>query len=410
MSCRAKCRAMCRTKRISFASGVCAILLAMAALPAAADIVIDLGRGPVTVHVPPSYDPQIPTPLVFLLHGYGASGALQESYFQFLPLADEFGLIYLYPDGTIDGGGNRFWNATDACCNFYGSTVDDSGYLLALVDEIKAQLNVDPRRVYFTGHSNGGFMSYRMACDHPETIAAIASLAGATFYDPADCSPASPVHVLQIHGTADTVVLYEGGTFEVPYPGAVETVEQWAQFGGCADLGIVTPPPLDLDAGIPGDETTVYRYDTDCAPNGSAELWSIEGGSHSPNLSDDFAPLILEFLLNHPKADPAAVGDEWVTTASITGSMLISTTPNPFHLETRLRYRLAEPSAVILTVRDVTGRTVRTLASAGEQAAGDHEIVWNGRGDDGTTVASGIYVVSLEGGRRSVLQRLILVR
>lgn len=395
---------------VTLAIGVCGILLAAMAPPAAADIVIDLGRGPVTVHVPPSYDPEVPTPLLFLLHGYGANGAAQESYFQFLPLADEYGLIYLYPNGTVDNGGSRFWNATDACCNFYGSAVDDSGYLLALVDEIKAQLNVDPLRVFFTGHSNGGFMSYRMACDHPETIAAIASLAGATFYDPADCSPASPVHVLQIHGTADTVVLYEGGVFQVPYPGAVETVEQWAQFGGCEIFGVVTPPPLDLDAGIPGDETTVYRYDTDCHPNGSAELWSIEGGSHSPYLSDNFAPLVLEFLLDHPKVDPAAVDTDWVPNTSTAGSMVLSTMPNPFHLDTRLRYRLTEASPVLLTVRDVTGRAVRTLRSGEEQAAGDHELVWDGRGEDGVPLSSGIYFVSLDGSRQSALKRLILVR
>ena len=211
----------------------CGILLASTGLPAQADIVIDLGRGPVAVRVPPSYDPDVPTPLVFLLHGYGGNGDWQESYFQFLPLADEYGFLYLHPNGTVDQQGNRFWNATDACCDFYGSGVDDSGYLLALIDEIKAQLNVDPRRVFFAGHSNGGFMSYRMARDHPDTIAAIASLAGATFADSADCSAGSPVHVLQVHGTVDTVVLYEVGSLGVPYPGAVETVEQWARFGGC---------------------------------------------------------------------------------------------------------------------------------------------------------------------------------
>ncbi|MFQ5423530.1 MAG: PHB depolymerase family esterase [Phycisphaerae bacterium] len=273
--------------------------------------VIDLGRGPVTVHVPPTYDPATPAPLVMLLHGYSASGAVQEGYMQFTPLADEFGFLYLFPDGTVDCLGNRFWNATDACCNFCGSTVDDSGYLLALIDEVKMRFNVDPGRVYLVGHSNGGFMAYRTACDHADTIAAIASLAGATFLNPAACSPAAPVHVLQIHGTADTVIAYGGGCLPVSgcFPGAVATVEQWASFDGCAPTADPSAPPLDLDAGLTGNETVVTRYASGCAPGGSAELWTIVGGAHTPNLSANFSRLVVEFLLAHPKPPPGLAGD-----------------------------------------------------------------------------------------------------
>ena len=277
-------------------------LLLIAALPASADIVIDLGRGPVTVFVPSSYNPEVPAPLVVLLHGYGANGAWTESYFQLLPLAEQHGFLYMHPDGTVDPDGYRFWNATDACCDFYGSGVDDSGYLLALVDEVKAQLNVDRGQVYFTGHSNGGFMSYRMACDHSGTAAAIASLAGATYYDPLDCAPSSAVHVLHIHGTADSVILYGGGSGPLgTYPGAVETVEHWAQYDGCVVEGVLTPPSLDLDASIPGAETDVYVYDVGCSIDGSAQLWSINDGSHFPQLTDEFRTSVIGFLLSHQK-------------------------------------------------------------------------------------------------------------
>lgn len=268
------------------------------------DLIIDLGRGPVTIHVPPSYEPGVPTPLVLLLHGYCSNGSAQEAYMQFMPLADEHGFLYAHPDGLIDFIGCRYWNGTDACCDFFGNT-DDSGYLQALIDEVKAQASVDDRRVFLIGHSNGGFMSYRMACDHPDTIAAIASLAGATFIEPDDCSPAAPVHTLQIHGTLDLTILYNGGCFapDVCYPGAVETTEQWADFDGCLLDPDTSLPPLDLDAGIPGDETLVWQYSNGCDPNGSAELWTIVGGAHSPNLSSDFSSLVIEFLLAHPKSE-----------------------------------------------------------------------------------------------------------
>ncbi len=271
---------------------------------------IDLGRGPVLVRVPSGYDPQTPAPLVMLLHGYGASGALQEAYMGFAPLIDEYGFFYLHPDGTTDPGGSRFWNATDACCNFYGSDVDDSGYLRALIAEVQSLFNIDDRRIYVVGHSNGGFMSYRLACDHAATIAAIASLAGATFDDPADCTPSGPVHALQIHGTADSEIFSSGGSLHgTPCPGAVASAETWAEYDGCLVEGDASPAPLDLDTNIPGDETLVTRYEMECLPGGSAELWTIVGGSHVPSLSPDFSRLVIEFFLAHPKADTLCVGD-----------------------------------------------------------------------------------------------------
>ncbi len=281
--------------------GGLAVVLALASTMAArADIVIDLGRGPVTVNVPPSYDPSVPAPLVMLLHGYTSSGLETETYFQLTPLSDELGFLYVYPDGTADLSGNRFWNATDACCDFFFSGVDDSGYLRALIDEIAVQLSVDPARIFVTGHSNGGFMSYRMACDHGEILDAVVSLAGATFDDPADCTPQDPVRVLQIHGTADATILYDGGaTPGGPYPGAVATTEQWATHNGCSLTADTSPLPIDLEGGIPGNETTITRYADGCQPGGMAELWTIAGGGHVPELSADFRPLVADFLLDH---------------------------------------------------------------------------------------------------------------
>ncbi len=263
---------------------------------------VDAGRGPVPVIVPSSYDAGTPTPLVIALHGYTNTGPEVEAYFRLAPRAEEYGFLYLFPTGTDDLFGNPFWNATDACCNFFGSGVDDSGYLRALVEVMGAEYNVDPRRVYFVGHSNGGFMSYRMACDHADTVAAIASLAGATWLDPADCAPAGPVDTLQIHGTSDGVISYNGGcSFGNCYPGAVATTEQWAAFNGCSPVGEPGDETYDIDGGIPGAETTVLRYDTGCEPGGSSQLWTIPGGPHSPALTPEFGRLVVEFLLAHPR-------------------------------------------------------------------------------------------------------------
>lgn len=280
---------------------VAALLVGL--LGCAAEEPVETPREMPPVQVPAGYDSTIPTPLIVLLHGYTLSGEGQDGYMGLSGLVDDYGFIMAAPDGTKENGPdeNRFWNASASCCNFFESDVDDSAYLAGLIDSIKADYNVDPNRVYLIGHSNGGFMSYRMAHDHSDTIAAIASLAGAD--QPAERgAPANPVHVLQIHGTADTVISYEGGVFRggAAHPGARDGVEAWSAHNGCATSG-VDAGTVDLDRGLEGAETVVTRYASGCQPGGSAELWTINDGSHSPDLSDHFMRRVVEWLLAHPK-------------------------------------------------------------------------------------------------------------
>jgi polyhydroxybutyrate depolymerase len=260
------------------------------------------GSRPVAVHVPPGYAPCVPAPLVIVLHGYGGSGAQAETYLKLAPQSDARGFLYVHPDGTVDQTGNRFWNATDACCNLYGSAVDDSAYLSQLITDIEQSYSVDPKRVFVVGHSNGGFMSHRMACDHADQIAAIASLAGAQYVDVSKCAPTTAVAVLEIHGTSDVVVPYNGGSFAGhAVPASPTTATDWATLDGCTTTPDTSPPPLDLDSSIPGAETTVARYAVSCRPGGAAELWTMQGGSHVPTLSATFDPDVVDFLYAHPK-------------------------------------------------------------------------------------------------------------
>ena len=269
-----------------------------------------------TVHVPPGYEPQHPAPLLIALHYYGGSGADQETYFKLGELARQRGYLYAAPDGTLNSSGIRFWNATDACCDFDRSGVDDVGYLAGVIKEIRASFAVDPKRIDLIGHSNGGFMVYAMACAHADEIAAIVSLAGATFATPAKCAPSVPVAVLQIHGTADGSVAFDGGTVQpgqvqglgsgqtmAAYPGAESTVATWATYDGCSAKKVLDQR-LDIDvdlfyAGTPA-ETSVTRW-TGCRPGGAAELWTMAGGDHVPTLSDSFPAAVMDYFEAHPK-------------------------------------------------------------------------------------------------------------
>lgn len=126
---------------------------------------IDLGRGELPITVPAGYSSENPTPLIVLLHGYTSSGAMQDNYMGFSKLADQYGFLLVAPDGNREPGGdqNRFWNASDACCDFFSTEVDDSAYIADIIKEVKSKFTVDNNRIYLVGHSNGGFMSYRAA-------------------------------------------------------------------------------------------------------------------------------------------------------------------------------------------------------------------------------------------------------
>ena len=264
---------------------------------------IDLGRGELPVTVPDDYDAATPAPLIVLLHGYTSSGSGQDSYMGFSAIADTYGFLLVSPDGDKESGGdeNRFWNASSACCNFFQSDVDDSAYILSIIKEVKADFNVDANRVYLIGHSNGGFMSYRAAYDHSETIAAIASLAGASHSDMRS-APENPVHVLQIHGTSDGTIAYDGAEIGGnSYPSAKDTVTQWAQYNGCKAQA-AERELRDLVANLEGHESSVMVFNQGCKAGGSSELWTIADGSHVPAFSDTFAEQVVEWLLAHPKS------------------------------------------------------------------------------------------------------------
>ncbi len=149
-------------------------------------------------------------------------------------------------------------------------------------------------------------MAYRMACEHADQIAGIVSLAGAMYEDPSTCKPSAPVSVLQIHGTSDTEVLYDGfagasSPGNGPYPSAATTTMDWATLDGCSLTADASSPNIDIDATIPGAETTVLRYDQGCQGGAEVDLWSIQNGPHVPDVNMNFREGIVSFMLAHPK-------------------------------------------------------------------------------------------------------------
>jgi len=259
------------------------------------------GDRPVTLQAP-AIEPGKTYPLVLVLHGYGASGVLQELYFG-LGTGSVPGAFVLAPDGLMDGGGSRFWNASPVCCAFTASQPDDVAYLGGLLDAVLADWPVDPSRVVVLGHSNGAFMAYRLACDRADRVTAIAGLAGSTTsIDGSDCSPSAPVSVLHVHGTSDQTVAYGGGTL-LPggpaYAGAEASTAQWADHDGCGDTWSAGAA-LDLERTLAGAETSAAAAEG-CPAGIGVERWTIAGGGHIPALASDFSARVLDWLAAHPR-------------------------------------------------------------------------------------------------------------
>jgi len=187
------------------------------------------------LYVPASYAPGVPAPLVFNFHGYSSNAQEQMFYGDFRPIADTAGFLLVHPMGTLDGSNTPYWNSG------WGGTVDDIGFTSALIDFIAASYSVNLDRVFSTGMSNGGFMSYTLACSLSNRIAAIASVTGTMNVNQSlTCNAQHPMPVLEIHGTADATVPYDGNSFMAAIP---DVLNYWVDFNNCTTTPQISAVP-----------------------------------------------------------------------------------------------------------------------------------------------------------------------
>jgi len=273
-------------------------LVGAEATPRGSAVAAQATRSDAQLVEPIGYDASRAYPLIVLLHYYQGSAVENAWYFHVLQLqlvTRDF--LLLLPDGTVDEEGNRFWEATDTCCDHDGREPGDVEWLVGQIERVRADHDVS--RVALFGASNGGFMAHAMACQASEHIDAIASFAGVTYEDASLCAPAQPVSVLQIHGEDDDVVYYDGlygETGPAPltggYPSAGETVSRWLEPNGCE--GEPTElPRLDLDTTADDDETVPLAWSCSEA---EVELWTMGGVGHAPDVDTAFAAKVVDRL------------------------------------------------------------------------------------------------------------------
>jgi polyhydroxybutyrate depolymerase len=234
-----------------------------------------------SVHISSSYDHSRPTPLVIVLHGGGGSGKGMVKLTGFNAVADKENFIVVYPDGFekhwTDGRGVQWQSHVE--------NTDDVGFISALIDRLSRELNIDAKKVYVTGISNGGMMSHRLGCELSQKIAAIAPVASNIPLNQASVwSPSRPMPVLIINGTEDPLERWEGGEISLgrntygTVLSVADTVKFWVEKNGCSSSPVITQLP-DTD---PADGTTVKKeVYGGCQDGAEVVLYAIEGGGHT---------------------------------------------------------------------------------------------------------------------------------
>ena len=214
-------------------------------------------------YVPSIYQPSQPTPLIFNLHGRTSTAWQQMWYGDFRDIADTANFIIVHPQGLLDNTGVTHWNLGQ-------SNIDDIGFLNSLYSHLVSNYNINLDQVYLTGMSNGGYMSYYLACNMNDKIAAIASVTGAMgSFTQLNCNPNHPTPVMEIHGTAD---------FTVPFNDIINGIEYWRDYNNCnliADTALM--PDLNF-----GDLSTVKHIVYNNGDNGvTTELFKVINGGHT---------------------------------------------------------------------------------------------------------------------------------
>jgi polyhydroxybutyrate depolymerase len=217
------------------------------------------------------------SPLVFVLHGYTSTAAGIIDDYGMNDIADANGFAVCYPQGSQDLSGTEFWNI-----NFPLETVDDVGFLTNLAIDLQTIYDLDENCTYVSGMSNGGMMSYFLGCEQPEVFKAIASVTGTvTSNFISDCQGNIPVPFMQIHGTSDLVVPYNGGNIAAATFGEFFPVEQvfrtWNNINDCQSVSTFSIPnaPVTDFSSVQGAEVT------DCDGGLKARFYRVEGGGHT---------------------------------------------------------------------------------------------------------------------------------
>ena len=284
------------------------------------------------VHVPRHYSEQRLWPLVLVLHGAFSNAATIEEWSRFSQLADREGFVVAYPNGIGWFGFLQHWNAGHCCGLAAEDHVDDVSFLRYVIGDVSSRLQIDPRRVYIVGHSNGGMLAYYFGATDSEQIAGIGVMGGALGSEQNSHRPLRmigppqrPVPLIALHGRDDPTVPFEGGTGRRTvggrrYISVLDSTEGWAAYCGCGSPPQVRNSPEGDHYVLSWRDTTgkpwVILHVLDHwghqwprakrnPPSGNDDPESLGSGRKSRGQTVDGAQIIWDFLREQTcPADP----------------------------------------------------------------------------------------------------------
>jgi len=242
-------------------------------------------------------------PLIVLLHGFSSSGKSLEDYLQIKANISSEAVAILIPEGRSDSKGRQYWNATSACCDKDHKGVNDALYLNKLMSAVKlTNPSLRDGKTFLVGHSNGGFMAHRLACDFNQSIDGIISISGGSFLQEQECRYRYPIKYLHIHSVKDPAVKYFQNP-DMPYSGAYEDVAMMVRRNKCFAAS-TKESRFDFISSLWGAESKVQLW-SPCSNNTSVEFISIEGEAnatfnpHVPELNKiKFIQSLFKFIFN----------------------------------------------------------------------------------------------------------------
>ena len=351
-------------------------------------------------------------PLVFVFHGYSGSASGIMNYSGLNQIADENGFAVCYPQGLIDDWDYAFWNVGYDW--HVDETVDDVGFIISLTQYLLAEYSLSTDNIFSTGMSNGGDMSYLLACEASDVFRAIAPVAGCMMtwiYD--SCAPVNPLPVFEIHGTDDNVTWWEGAG-EIyndgwgPWESVDPTFHFWTQLNGCTESTIDTLPDINTSDG----SYVISHKNTNGVNNNEVWLYEVVNGGHDwpgaygnmdINASEEiwnFFTLVVEDSLNIHTA---------FTDHLPHGYILHPAYPNPFNPSTTLSYELLEQAYVNIIIYDLLGRQVKSLINQ-TQDAGFKSVIWNATNDYGKPLSAGVYLYQIRAGEFVQTKKMVLLK
>jgi polyhydroxybutyrate depolymerase len=265
------------------------------------------------VHIPPKYDSKQPTPVVLAFHGGTGNASVMARFCGLNDKANSENFIVVYPNGTGRSEGVLTWNGGNCCGYAQWNNVDDVGFTRALLDDLAKVVNVDAKRVFATGMSNGGIMCYRLASELSDRIASIAPISGTM--GTATCNPKRPVSVMHFHGTDDDFVPFKGGkgTYSITqtnFYSVEHSIKAWVKADSCPEKPVVSDMPTKIDDSTivqiktygPGKEETEVIL---VVINGGGHAWpgrergpAFYFGKSTKNISAN--DMMWEFFKRHP--------------------------------------------------------------------------------------------------------------